>query len=134
MDIAEEPSHPAALVVVGQQPERGEIRLEQHVRLLDPDEALDGRPIEHDLAVERLVELDVGHLDVLVHAEDVGKLEPEEVHAELLGQLLDVPLAGAAQVGGERFPRRAAGRRSHATSRMRSREEAKNALPATRGR
>ena len=98
-----QPGHPPALVVVRQDPEGAEFRMQQHVRLLDPDEALDRRAVEHDLAVERLLELAARHLDVLVDAEDVGELEPEEVHVELFGQLEHVALGGAAQVGREAF-------------------------------
>ena len=46
------------------------------------------------------------HLDVLVDAEDVGELQPEEVDAEALGQLEDVILAGPAQVGRKVFQAR----------------------------
>ena len=91
-DVAEQPGHPAALVVVGKDAEGVEIRLEQHVRLLDPDESLDRGAVEHDLAVERLLELAAGHLDVLVHAEDVGELQPEKIDTEALGQLENVIL------------------------------------------
>ena len=41
-------------------PEGVEIGHQQHVRLLDADEALDRRAVEHDLAVERLLELKQG--------------------------------------------------------------------------
>ena len=65
--------------VHGKHLERREVRLEVHVRFLDADEALDGRAVEHDPAVERLLELPVRHLDVLDDAEDVGELEAEEL-------------------------------------------------------
>src|SRR6185312_6214707 len=80
-----------------------EIRLEQHVRLLDPDESLDRGAIEHDLAVQSLLELAAGHLHVLVHAEDVGELQPQKIHTEALGQLEDVILSGAAQIARKAF-------------------------------
>jgi hypothetical protein len=35
----------------------GQVGLKQHVRLLDPHEPLDRRAVEHDVAVERLLEL-----------------------------------------------------------------------------
>ena len=101
VDVAEQPGYPAAFVVVGEDPEGVQIRLEEHVRFLDPDEALDRGAIEHDLPVQRLLELAARHLDVLVDAQDVGELKPDEIDAEPTGQLQDVILAGAAQVGGE---------------------------------
>ena len=76
-----------------------EIRLEQHVRLLDPDKSLDRGAVEHDLAVQGLLELAAGNLDVLVDAEDVGELESQEIDAEALSQLQNVLLAGTAQIG-----------------------------------
>jgi hypothetical protein len=51
---------------------------EQHVRLLDPHEPLDRRPVEEDVARQRLLELRARDLDVLVDAEDVGELQAQE--------------------------------------------------------
>ena len=45
------------------------------VRFFDPDEPLDRRPVEHDIAVESLLELRRRDLDDLVHDQDVGELE-----------------------------------------------------------
>ncbi len=108
-DVAEQPGHPAALIIVGKDPEGVEIRLEQHVGLLDPDESLDRGAVEHDLAVQGLLELAAGHLDVLVHAQDVGELQPQKIHAEALGQLEDVVLSGAAQIARKAFEGRTLG-------------------------
>ena len=63
----------------GKHLEGAEVGLEVHVRLFDADEALDRRAVEHDAAVERLLELPVRHLDVLGRAEDVGELEAHEL-------------------------------------------------------
>ena len=87
-----------------------QVGLEQHVRLLDPHEPLDRGAVEHDLAVQRLLELAAGHLDVLVDAEDVGELQPEEIDAEAAGQLEKVVLAGPAQVEREAVEARPFGR------------------------
>jgi len=80
----------------GEDPECGQVRLEIHVRLFDPDEALDRRPVEHDAAVESLLELPVGDLDVLDGSEDVGELQAEELHLFALGALEDLRLGLAA--------------------------------------
>ena len=74
----------------GEDLERREVGLEIHVRLFDPDEALDRRAVEHDPAVERLAELAVRDLDVLDDAEDVGELQAQELDALPLGAFEDV--------------------------------------------
>jgi hypothetical protein len=50
------------------------------------------------------------HLDILVDAEDVGELEPQEVDLILSGQLQHLFLAGATQIRGEAFQAGAFGR------------------------
>ena len=107
VDVAEQPGHASTLVFVGQNPERVQIRLEQHVGFFDPDEAFDRRSIEHDLTVERLLELAARHLDVLVDSEDVGELEADEVDAEAPGELQHLGLPGSAQIGRKPFEGRA---------------------------
>ena len=72
--------------------ERREVRAQVHVRLFDPHEPFDRRAVEHDLAVERLLELPVGDLDVLDRAEDVGELQAHELHLLALGALEDLRL------------------------------------------
>ena len=99
VDVAEEPGNASALVVIRKNPEGLEIGLEEHVGLLDSHEPLDGGTVEHDLAVERLAELASGHFDVLVHAENVGELKAQEIHAELAAELEDVPLARTLHFG-----------------------------------
>jgi hypothetical protein len=77
-----------------------------HVGLFDPHEALDGRPVEHDLPVERLLELPVGDLDVLDAADDVAELQAHELHAFTLGgfQDLRLQLLGCQRRLGSRRP------------------------------
>ena len=70
--------------------ERVEVGHEAHVRFLDPREALDGRPVELDLAVERLLELRARHLDVLDDSEDVRELQAQEPDAFLVAGLQDL--------------------------------------------
>src|SRR3989442_193196 len=62
---------------------------------LEPHESLDRRAVEHDVALERLLELALGHLDVLVDAQDIRELEPQEADPLLLADLEEVALGGA---------------------------------------
>jgi hypothetical protein len=66
------------LDLVGEDDESVVVGLEQHVGLFDAGEPLDRRAVEHHLAVQGLLELRDGHLDVLVLAQNVGELEPQE--------------------------------------------------------
>ena len=102
VDVADQPADAlAGRRRPRQDAERRQVRTQEHVRLLDPDEAFDGRAVEHDLAVQRRAELPVRDLDVLDHAEDVGELQAHELHVRALGELEDLRLAfGAAGVGG----------------------------------
>src|SRR5690606_2884139 len=72
--------------------ERLGIRPEVHVGFLEPDEPLNRRAVEDNLAVERFLELPVRDLDVLDRAEDVRELEAEELHLLALGELEDAGL------------------------------------------
>ena len=76
--------------------ERREIRLEIHVGLFDAHEPLDRRAVEHDPAVERLLELPVGDLDVLDRPENVGELEAHELDLLALRALQDLRLRDGA--------------------------------------
>jgi hypothetical protein len=80
MDVADHPRDLLApRVAPRENRERIEVRTQVHVRLFDPNEALDRRPVEHDFAVQRIVELAVGDLDVLDRPEDVCELQPQEL-------------------------------------------------------
>jgi len=103
VDVADQPADLAArrrMGRPGKHPVGREIRLEEHVRFLNPDEPLDRGPIEHDPAVERLLELAVGNLDVLDHPENVGELQAHELHARALGRLQDFALASGQVLWG----------------------------------
>jgi len=64
--------------VEGEDRVAGEVGHEEHVRLLDPAEALDRGAVEHDLALQGLAELALRHLHVLVLAHDVGEDEAKK--------------------------------------------------------
>ena len=63
---------------------------QQHVRLLDAGEPLDRRAVEHDLAVQRLLELAARDLDVLDDSHDVRELQTHEADALFIGRLQDL--------------------------------------------
>src|SRR5258705_521451 len=100
VDVADHPGDLAGAVAVREHPERLEVGPQHHVRLLDPHEALDRRAVEHDVALERLFELALGYLDVLVDAEDVGELEPERAYVLLLGNVEDFAFGWHGVMGG----------------------------------
>jgi hypothetical protein len=85
-DVADKSANLALVGLPGEDPERVEIGHQEHVGLLDAREALDRGTIEHDLAVEGLRELTLGHLDVLDDAVDVGELKTQEMDLVFLGE------------------------------------------------
>ncbi len=112
-DVANEPpdasdanARAAHRIRPGKHLEGREVRFEVHVGLFDPDEAFDRRPIEHDVAVERFLELPVRHLDILDDAQDVGELQAQELHALTFGALQDLfAKVGHAPILGSKVPR-----------------------------
>jgi hypothetical protein len=78
-------AHRTAVILEGVDLEGLQIRDEEHVRFLDAGEALDGAAVEHDLAVQGLLELTLGDFDVLDDAVDIGELEAQEVNGFLGG-------------------------------------------------
>ncbi len=98
VDVTDDPRDAILGVTPREQLKRREVGREQHVRLLDAHEPFDRRPIEHDVPVERLLELRRGQLDVLVHAENVGELQTKESHVVLAREHEDVGLRRAIQV------------------------------------
>ena len=90
VDVADHPRHLlTGRIVPGINHERVGIGTQEHVRFLDPHEALDRRAVEHDQAVQRVLELAVRNLDVLDRAEDVRELQPHELDLLALGPLED---------------------------------------------
>ena len=80
-DVADHPAYALGRLIRPWKDLKGRrVRLEEHVRFLDADEALNRRAVEHDPAVERLFELPVWHLDVFDDTEDVGELKAHKPH------------------------------------------------------
>src|SRR5262245_16974443 len=87
-DITDDASYPfRSRVAPGKNLKRAQVRLEVHVGLFDPYEALDRRAVEHDPAVQRFLELAIRYLDVLDDPEYVGELKPYELHFLAFGSL-----------------------------------------------
>ena len=64
--------------------ERGRVGHGDHVGLVDPGEALDGRAVEADALVERGLQLGRRHRHALERAEHVGEPQPDEPDVALL--------------------------------------------------
>ena len=94
VDVADHAGDLARRVTVRQHAEGVQIGPQHHVRFLDPDEAFDRRTVEHDVALERLFELALGHLDILVDAEDVGELEAQGTDVLLFGGFENLAFGG----------------------------------------
>jgi len=101
IDVAHQPRHPATLVLVRHQPERVEVGGEQHVGFFDPHEPLDRRSVEHDLTIEGLGNLMMGHLEILVGTEDVGELEAQKIDTETFCKFQNISLGGPGRVSGK---------------------------------
>lgn len=78
-NIADQPCHLALVGLPGEDLKGLHIGHQEHVRFLDPRESLDRRAVEHDLAVQSLLELTRRHLDVFDDAVDIGELKAEEM-------------------------------------------------------
>jgi hypothetical protein len=86
-DVADEPGHPTPagfLQRLGKDNEGVVVGFEEHVRLLNPGEALNGGAVKHDLPVQGLLKLGLGDLHVLDHAQDVRDLQPQKLDLLLL--------------------------------------------------
>ena len=83
-DVAEHPGGARRLGAPRQDLEGPRVGLGEHVRLGDPGEALDGRPVEADPLVEGALELGRRDGDRLEEAEHVGEPQPHEADVALL--------------------------------------------------
>ena len=98
VDVADDARHLGLPALPREDLEGREIGREQHVRFLDAHESFDRRAVEHDVPVERLLELRRGDLDVLVDPEDVGELQPKEAHVVRASEFEDLLLARARRL------------------------------------
>ena len=83
-DVAEHPGDPGVLAAPRQQLERGGVRAQDHVGLVDPGEPLDGRAVEADAVGERALEFGGRHRDRLQRAQHVGEPQPDKPDVTLL--------------------------------------------------
>src|SRR5207245_10447506 len=78
-DVAEHPrALPAAATLEREDLERGGVRHGDHVRLVDPGEALDRRAVEADALLEGRLQFGRRDADRFQGAQDVGEPEPDE--------------------------------------------------------
>ena len=78
--IADQPGHLGLLRLPGENDEAVQVGIQVLVGLVDADKALDGRAVQHDLVVHRLLNLGGGDGYVFQLAENVGELHPDELH------------------------------------------------------
>ena len=80
MHIADEPRHLAVLAVPGKDDKGIQIGIQVLVGLINADKALDGGAVKHDLIVDRLFDLRGGNGHIFQLAENIGKLQANELH------------------------------------------------------
>lgn len=83
-DVAEHPGGTGGLRAPRQDLEGRRVRLGDHVGLVHPGEALDGRAVEADALVKRLFQFGGGHGDGLQEAQDVREPQAYETDVALL--------------------------------------------------
>ena len=79
VDIADEPGHLAVLGPPGEHSEGVQVGVEILVGLIDAHEALDGGAVQHDLVVDRLLDLRGRDGHVLELTENVGELHTDKL-------------------------------------------------------
>ena len=84
LDVAEHPGGRRPLTAPRQDLEGRRVGLGEHVRLVDPGEALDRRAVEADALLEGPLELGRCHRHRLEVAQHVGEPQPHEPHVALL--------------------------------------------------
>ena len=93
-DVADDASHRRLAREVGQHLERLGVRHGQDVALLDPGEAVDGRPVEGHPLFEGVLQLGRGDVERLGDAEHVGEPQLHEADAAFLHGPQHVVLLG----------------------------------------
>ena len=104
--IADQAGHLAVAGPPRKDPEALQVRVEILVGLVDPDKALNGGTVKHDLVVHGLLDLGGGDGHVLQLAKDICELKTDELHILLLHNANDVFLGvtGIACHGNCPFP------------------------------
>ena len=91
-DVAEHASGDIAAVAPGQELEGVGVRLGEHIALLDPAEAVDGRAVEVHALLEGVLELVGGDGHRFELPEHIGEPQADEADSPLLGGAEDVIL------------------------------------------
>ena len=80
MDITDDAGRGHSVLISPGQHHKGVVvGFQVHIGFVDAHEAVNGGTVKHHLAVERLLNLAAGNGDILHKAEDVDKLQAEEV-------------------------------------------------------
>ena len=90
LDVAEHPGDRGVVAAPRHDVEGVRVGHREHVGLLDPAVALDGRAVEGHALLERALELGGRDGEALERAEDVGEPEPDEPDAAFLDGAHDV--------------------------------------------
>ena len=115
-DVADQARHAGLRVAPWEDAEGVEFGTQQHVALFHAHETLDRRPVEQDVAGQRLLQLGNRDLDILVDTEDVGELQADKANAVPIGELEQILGGHTSQVAEQ-----GAGRSSHERRRRGSR-------------
>ena len=91
--IADQAGHLALLGPPGQYGESIQIRTQVLVGFLDAHKALDGAAVDHDLIIDRLLDLRSRNGHVLQLTKNIGKLHTDKLHIVLMHHPNDVILA-----------------------------------------
>ena len=78
--VADQSRNLAVLGPPGQDRKGVQVGMQVLVALVDPDKALDAAAVDHDLVIDRFLDLAGGDRHVFQLAEDIGKLHPDEFH------------------------------------------------------
>ena len=90
VDIADHPGYLAILRTPGQDGERVQIRLQILVGLLHTDGALDGAAVQHDLPVQRPLNLRYCNRHIFQLSKEICKLHPDKLDVLLQDQAEDL--------------------------------------------
>ena len=79
IDVADKAGHLAVLRPPGEYHKGIQVGIEVLVGLIDPHKTLDGGAVEHDLVVDRLLDLRRGERHVLELTENIGELHADKL-------------------------------------------------------
>ena len=90
LHIADQSCYLALLWSPWENSKRVQIRIQDHVSLLDPGKAFNGRTVEHAAVIQSLSELADCDRHILHLSEHIRKLQPDKFHILILYQLHNI--------------------------------------------